>query len=116
MFRAFDDAFDFLRTATDYERMAAPLARYDLRRMERLVDALGHPERRFRSLHIAGTKGKGSTAHMAEALLRTSGFRTGLYTSPHLVHVLERIRLDGRPIPAADFLWAMNRWRTSFAA
>ncbi|HEX7899865.1 MAG TPA: folylpolyglutamate synthase/dihydrofolate synthase family protein [Planctomycetota bacterium] len=109
MFRAFDDAFDFLRSATDYERMAAPLARYDLRRMEKLVRELGHPERSFRCLHIAGTKGKGSTAHMAEALLRTSGFRTGLYTSPHLVHPLERIRLDGRPIPESEFLWAMNR-------
>ncbi len=111
MFRRFDEAFDFLRSHTDYERMAAPPGRspYDLRRMTRLVDALGHPERRFRSLHIAGTKGKGSTAHMAEALLRASGFRTGLYTSPHLVHPLERIRLDGVPVSERDFVWAMNR-------
>jgi dihydrofolate synthase/folylpolyglutamate synthase len=114
MFRRFGEAFDFLRRATDYERMAAPPGRrpYDLRRMERLVDALGHPERRFRSLHIAGTKGKGSTAHMAEALLRATGARTGLYTSPHLVHPLERIRLDGAPVPESDFLWAMNRMET----
>jgi dihydrofolate synthase/folylpolyglutamate synthase len=109
MFRDYKDAFDFLRSATDYERMASAKGRYDLRRMRRLVEALGHPERRFRSLHIAGTKGKGSTAHMAEALLRTSGFRTGLYTSPHLVHPLERIRLDGVPIPEREFLWAMRR-------
>src|SRR5687768_13727954 len=111
MFRSFRQAFDFLRGATDYERMAAPPGRspYDLRRMRRLVEALGHPERRFRSLHVAGSKGKGSTSHMAEARRRTSGFRTGLYTSPHLVHMLERIRLDGLPIPESEFLWAMNR-------
>lgn len=111
MFRSYDEAFDFLRRATDYERMAAPpgLKPYDLRRMTRLVELLGRPDRAFPSLHIAGTKGKGSTAHMAEALLRAHGFRTGLYTSPHLVHPLERIRVDGLPIPERDFTWAMNR-------
>jgi len=110
MFRTFRGAVDYLNRFTDYERMAAPgRPRYTLDRMRSLVAALGHPERSFRSLHVAGTKGKGSVAHMAEAILREAGFRTGLYTSPHLVHLRERIRLDGRPVPEAGFVWAMNR-------
>ncbi len=110
MFRTFAAALDYLNRFTDYERMAAvSQPQYTLDRMRRLVKGLGHPERSFRSLHIAGTKGKGSVAHMAEAILREAGFRTGLYTSPHLVHMLERIRLDGRPVPERDFVWAMNR-------
>ncbi len=110
MFRTFAAALDYLNRFTDYERMAAVTQpQYTLDRMRRLVKGLGHPERSFRSLHIAGTKGKGSVAHMAEAILLEAGFRTGLYTSPHLVHMLERIRLDGRPVPERDFVWAMNR-------
>src|SRR5262245_9751118 len=84
---------------------------YDLRRMARLLDALGHPERGFTSVHIAGTKGKGSTAHFAEAIFRAHGLRTGLYTSPHLVSMLERIRLDGEPVSGRIFVRTMNRMR-----
>src|SRR6185295_12038971 len=58
-------------------------------------------------LHIAGTKGKGSTAHLAEAILREAGYRTGLYTSPHLVDMRERIRLDGVPLSEEDFTRTM---------
>lgn len=110
MLRTFEDCLRFLNTFTDYERMAAPPRRpYTLGRMRRLVAALGHPERGFRSLHIAGTKGKGSVAHMTEAILREAGHRTGLYTSPHLVDMRERIRLDGHPVPRSEFTWAMRR-------
>lgn len=111
MFRTYREALDHLARFTDYERMRARYApaTYNLDRMRRLVEALGRPDRRFRSLHIAGTKGKGSVAHMAEAILREAGFRTGLYTSPHLVDMRERIRRDGRPMTERDFVWAMNR-------
>ncbi|HXG61290.1 MAG TPA: folylpolyglutamate synthase/dihydrofolate synthase family protein [Planctomycetota bacterium] len=111
MFRTYRQALDHLAKFTDYERMQARYApdTYNLDRMRRLVEALGHPERTFPSLHIAGTKGKGSVAHMAEAVLREAGFRTGLYTSPHLVDMRERIRRDGRPMTERDFVWAMNR-------
>ncbi len=111
MFGSFAAALRHLARATDYERQQvrySPRA-YNLGRMRRLVEALGRPDRAFRSLHIAGTKGKGSVAHMAEAILRRAGYRTGLYTSPHLVDMLERIRIDGRPVPERDFVWAMNR-------
>jgi dihydrofolate synthase/folylpolyglutamate synthase len=111
MFRTYLDAVRYLNAATDYERMAHRYSSrtYNLGRMGRLLRALGHPERQFRSLHIAGTKGKGSTAHMAEAILRAAGYRTGLYTSPHLVRMLERIRLDGRRVSERDFVRTLSR-------
>jgi len=71
-------------------------ARWGLERIRALLEALGHPERAFASVHIAGTNGKGSTAAFADAALRAHGVSTGLYTSPHLVDVRERIRIDGR--------------------
>lgn len=66
----------------------------------RALDAhFGHPHRRFRTIHIAGTNGKGSCSHTLAAILQTAGYRTGLYTSPHLLDFRERIRVNGRPIP-----------------
>ena len=101
----------YLDRATDYERQQAPYSpsTYNLDRMRRLAASMGQIERSFKSLHIAGTKGKGSVAHMAEAILHRAGYRTGLYTSPHLVDMRERIRVDGRNVSERDFLWAMNR-------
>jgi len=69
-----------------------------LGRMRLALDKLGNPQRRFRAVQIAGTNGKGSTAAMTEALLRTAGLRTGLYTSPHLARFTERIRIAGQEI------------------
>ncbi len=72
--------------------------RFGLERMHRLLEALGHPERRFRVLHVAGTNGKGSTCAFAASMLRAHGLRVGLYTSPHLVRFNERIQVDGQDI------------------
>jgi len=66
-----------------------------LQRMQRLLAALGNPQQKLRCLHVAGTNGKGSVSAFAESVLRASGHRTGLYTSPHLVDFSERIRIDG---------------------
>src|SRR6185295_12864185 len=109
MLRRYADALRFLNQFTDYERMASTYSpgEYNLDRTRRLLAALGNPERAFLSLHIAGTKGKGSTAHLAEAILREAGYRTGLYTSPHLVDMRERIRLGGVPVSEADFTRVM---------
>ena len=65
-----------------------------LEAMQTLLSRLGHPERRFKSLHIGGTNGKGSTAAMTAAMLQAAGYRVGLYTSPHLVDFRERIRVN----------------------
>jgi dihydrofolate synthase/folylpolyglutamate synthase len=70
-------------------------ARFGIDRMKPFAAALGHPERAFRSIHIAGSNGKGSTAAMLEAMYRAKGVRTGLYTSPHLVRLGERVRVNG---------------------
>src|ERR1051325_11730113 len=77
--------------------------KFSLDQMRVLASALGHPERRFASVLIAGTNGKGSTAATLASILQCAGYRTGLYTSPHLVRVNERIRLDGEPISDVEF-------------
>ncbi len=80
-----------------------PLAmRFGLERMERALDALGHPERDYPILHVGGTNGKGSTCAMAAAGLAEAGHRVGLYTSPHLVRFEERIQVTGAVISEAD--------------
>lgn len=74
-----------------------------LHRTEALMRALKEPHTRYASIHIAGTNGKGSVAAMAESILRHAGYKTGLYTSPHLVRVEERFRIDGSPVSARAF-------------
>ena len=81
----------------------ARAAKFDLRNITVLAERLGNPHCAFPSVHIAGTNGKGSTAAMLESMLRTAGLRTGLFTSPHLERINERIRLDGEDIADADF-------------
>ena len=76
----------------------------DLDRMNLMLDVLGHPEESFRVIHITGTNGKGSTARMAEAICRAYGMRTGLYTSPHLERINERIAIDGQSLSDDDFV------------
>jgi dihydrofolate synthase / folylpolyglutamate synthase len=86
--------------------------RWGLERTERLLAEVGDPHRRFRSLHIGGTNGKGSVAALCAAALRSGGrHRVGLYTSPHLVSFAERIQIDGRPADAARVLDAAQRLR-----
>jgi len=82
-----------------------------LENMRRLCAELGHPERGGEFVHIAGTNGKGSVAAMLESILRAAGFRTGLYTSPHLVDFGERIRLSGKPLGHADLAAGVDRLR-----
>jgi dihydrofolate synthase/folylpolyglutamate synthase len=75
-----------------------------LERIEALLDAIGRPEQTFAIAQVGGTNGKGSISAMLAAILQASGRRVGLYTSPHLCHYRERIRVDGRPISEADFV------------
>lgn len=72
-----------------------------LDRIERLLASLEHPQDAFETVHVAGTNGKGSTASVLAAIATAAGMRTGLHTSPHLFHVAERMRVDGRPAPEA---------------
>jgi dihydrofolate synthase / folylpolyglutamate synthase len=89
--------------ALGYELANTPSNKFDLAHMRVLLQALDHPEHRFPSVLIAGTNGKGSTAATLASILRASGLKTGLYTSPHLVRINERIRLNGVEISDDDF-------------
>ena len=86
-------------------RIAGPRQKaiYNLERMERFAERLGHPHRRVPALHIAGTKGKGSTAAMCESALRAAGWSTGFYSSPHLHTFRERLRRNGQPVSEEEF-------------
>lgn len=89
--------------ALGHELAQTPSHKFDLAHMRVLLAALGHPENRFPSVLVAGTNGKGSIAAILASILQTSGLKTGLYTSPHLVRINERIRLDGAPIDDDNF-------------
>jgi dihydrofolate synthase/folylpolyglutamate synthase len=94
----YDEALAFWYGRTNYEVKAAAPADLKLERMRAFLRHLGDPHRRLRCVHVAGTKGKGSTAAMLAAVLRAAGYRVGLFTSPHLVRVEERVQVDGVPI------------------
>jgi dihydrofolate synthase/folylpolyglutamate synthase len=81
-----------------HELHQMPSHKFDLEHMRVFTEALGHPERAFPSVLIAGTNGKGSTAATLASILRSAGYKVGLYTSPHLIRINERIRVNGDPI------------------
>lgn len=95
----FDDALRYL-LSLGHETLAIKLG---LTNTERLLEALGRPQSLFPAVQIAGTNGKGSTAVMLDAVLRAAGIKTGLYTSPHLVSITERIRVSGHEITRQEF-------------
>ena len=89
--------------ALGHELASTPSHKFDLEHMRVLLQALGRPEKTFPSVLIAGTNGKGSTAATLASILRSSGLKTGLYTSPHLIRINERIRIGGEQISDEDF-------------
>ena len=98
------ESLEYLMKYADYERLPRSGIVWDIKRIERLCQRLGDPQYAARTVHVAGTKGKGSTSAMIASILKQAGYRTGLYTSPHLLSFTERIRFDSRPIAEAD--WA----------
>ena len=108
----YEEALRRIFSLTDYERTAAaPSARrrYDLTRIRELLRRLGDPHLRVPTVHVTGTKGKGSTAAMIASGLRHGGFHVGLYTSPHLHTIRERIQTDGSPVSEALFARTVER-------
>jgi dihydrofolate synthase/folylpolyglutamate synthase len=95
--------------ALGHELHATASNKFDLAYVRVMLEALAHPERRFASVLIAGTNGKGSTAATLESILRAAGHRTALYTSPHLERVNERIRVEGDEISDAEFAAVFDR-------
>jgi len=102
----YTQATNYIESLTDYEKSSAVVynaTNYDLRRVEILLSALGNPHRGRRTIHIAGTKGKGSTSAMIASILSCAGYCSGLFTSPHLYSWQERIAVNGRPVSQRDF-------------
>ena len=89
--------------ALGHELAVTPTHKFDLAYVREMLAALGNPERRFPSVLIAGTNGKGSTAATLSSILRVAGFKTALYSSPHLVSINERMRVNGEPITDVEF-------------
>lgn len=100
-----------LASFTNYERLQTfryDQENFDLRRMESLAAALGNPHSAYPAVHIGGTKGKGCTCLMLESLLRAENLQVGTYTSPHIEHLRERIRISGKPISEDSFMQTVN--------
>jgi dihydrofolate synthase/folylpolyglutamate synthase len=107
----YQDALDFLYSFVDYETSHQPRSpvNYDLRRIDELLARLGDSHLKTNTVHVAGTKGKGSTSAMIASTLTAAGYRTGLYTSPHLVDIRERVRVDGRLISRSELMRCVAR-------
>ena len=115
---SYQQALDYLCSFVDYETMHLPRSavNYDLRRVEELLFRLGNPHLAARSVHVAGTKGKGSVAAMVAAVLTASGYTTGLYTSPHLNDLRERIRVNGELITEEELIALVERLKSEVEA
>lgn len=112
-------ALQFLARRINYERarsMPCSEEAFKLDRMRELLRRLGDPQRELPIIHVAGTKGKGSTAAIAAAILSAAGYRTGLFTSPHLDRIEERIAVDGCPCSAEEFAEAIDHVRPAVEA
>jgi len=109
--RTFRSAVNFLNSLTNFERAVRVHyneTNFGLTRMKRLMSALGNPHTSYKTVHIAGTKGKGSTATMLAAMLEGCGLKVGLYTSPHILNIRERIAVNREMIPENEFARAVN--------
>jgi dihydrofolate synthase/folylpolyglutamate synthase len=110
-------SLDYLYGRLDYERVGMPRSAGELglSRMRRLLRALGDPQDGLRIVHVAGTKGKGSTSALIASAASAAGIRTGLFSSPHLHALEERYRIDGEPIEAAGLVWLADAVRGAVA-
>ena len=110
--KEYNDAIEFLYTSMPmFQRVGASAYKPGLDTVKLLDEAFGNPHLKYKTIHIAGTNGKGSTAHTIAAILQSAGYRVGLYTSPHLVDFRERIRVNGAMISHEAVVDFVNRYR-----
>jgi dihydrofolate synthase / folylpolyglutamate synthase len=109
----YDEAIAWWYGCIDYERRAPQPADLKLEHMRTLLEWMGNPHRDLRIVHVAGSKGKGSISAMLAAVLQQAGYRTGLFTSPHLNSVEERIQVDGEPISAGEMASLLTEVRAA---
>jgi len=115
----YQDTLDYIFGYVNYEKQVRypyDAVTFNLSRMEEVLERLGRPHDRFHCVHIAGTKGKGSTSVMVESVLRSAGFRTGIYTSPHLHTFRERIRLGSGLMTKAELVALLDRCKPAIEA
>ena len=111
-FKTYQQALDYLFEKTDYEkqeRLRYNVTTFNLNRMQKLLSLLGNPHKKIHTVHIGGTKGKGSTATMLARMLEANGYKVGLYTSPHVVHLHERITINSAMISESEMCGILNR-------
>jgi dihydrofolate synthase/folylpolyglutamate synthase len=111
-FSSYKRAIKYLYEKTDYENekhLRYNVTTFNLGRMQKLLSLLGKPHKKIPTVHIAGTKGKGSTATMLARMLESNGYKVGLYTSPHVVHLHERIMVNSKMISDSEMLGLLNR-------
>ncbi len=115
----YQQCLDYLyRQLPMYHRVGPAALKLNLDNIRAISEKLGHPETRFPSIHIAGTNGKGSCSHMLAAILQSAGYKTGLYTSPHLKDFRERIKINGQPISRQEvvaFVMDNQHWLEDFS-
>lgn len=99
-----------------FQRLGAQAFKKDLTNTLQLCAYLGDPQKKFKSIHVAGTNGKGTTAHSLAAVFQAAGYKTGLYTSPHLKSFTERIRINGLPIPKEEVARFVSRHKQAILA
>jgi dihydrofolate synthase/folylpolyglutamate synthase len=111
-FKTYKQALAYLFERTDYEkqeRLRYNVTTFNLNRMQKLLSLLGSPHKKIHTVHIGGTKGKGSTATMLARMLEANGYKVGLYTSPHVVHLHERIAINSTMISESEMCGLLNR-------
>lgn len=110
MFRTYEETLNYLYANLPmFQRVGAAALKPDLGNTIQLCQELGNPHLAFKSVHVAGTNGKGSTSHMLASILQSAGYKTGLYTSPHLKSFTERIRVNGSEVSQAFVIDFVNR-------
>ncbi len=97
-----------------FQRVGAAAYKANLDNTISICKALGNPEKKIKCVHVAGTNGKGSSSHMLAAILQQAGYKTGLYTSPHLIDFRERIKINGKLIPKTDVVKFVENYKTIF--
>jgi len=110
----YSETLDYLFTRLPMFQRSGPAAyKSNLDNTQRLDELYDHPHRKFKSIHVAGTNGKGSVSHMLAAILQKAGYKTGLYTSPHLKDFRERIRINGEMMPEDEVVKWVDHYRTN---
>ena len=109
----YEETIEYLYTLLPvFHRIGAKAFKPDLTNTLKLCERLGNPQHQFKSIHIAGTNGKGSTSHYMAAIFQSAGYKTGLYTSPHLKDYTERFRINGKSIEKTNIVTFVREHQT----